>query len=63
MLQTKKIKKAARQFPIVSIMGPRQSGKTTLVKLIFPKASYVSFEDPDVRRNVELDPRGFFVFL
>lgn len=55
----KKIKQAARQFPIVSVMGPRQSGKTTLVKSIFPKAEYVSFEDPDVRRNVEADPRGF----
>jgi predicted AAA+ superfamily ATPase len=41
-------------------MGPRQSGITTLVKSIFPQAAYVSFEDPDVRRNVELDPRGFF---
>lgn len=50
---------AAKQFPIVSVMGPRQSGKTTLVRNTFPKAGYVSFEDPDVRRNVEQDPRGF----
>jgi len=56
---TSKIINAAKQFPIVSVMGPRQSGKTTLVKQAFPKAAYVSFEDPDVRRSVELDPRGF----
>lgn len=56
---SKKIQQAARQFPIVSVMGPRQSGKTTLVKSMFPQAAYVSFEDPDVRRNVESDPRGF----
>ncbi len=54
-----KIKQAARQFPIVSVMGPRQSGKTTLVRNAFPKADYVSFEDPDVRRDMEQDPRGF----
>lgn len=40
-------------------MGPRQSGKTTLVRAAFPRADYVSFEDPDVRRSVEQDPRGF----
>ena len=54
-----KIKSAARQFPIVSLMGPRQSGKTTLVKHLFPKATYLSFEDPDVRSKVNKDPRGF----
>lgn len=58
-LLSAKIKQAARQFPIVSVMGPRQSGKTTLVRTAFPKADYVSFEDPDVRRSVEQDPRGF----
>lgn len=58
-LLSTKIKQAARQFPIVSVMGPRQSGKTTLVRTAFPKADYVSFEDPDVRRSVEQDPRGF----
>jgi predicted AAA+ superfamily ATPase len=54
-----KIKAAARQFPIVCVMGPRQSGKTTLVKHLFPKAQYFSFEDPDVRARVRQDIRGF----
>ena len=56
---TAKVVQASRHFPIVSVMGPRQSGKTTLVRSAFPKADYVSFEDADIRRNVEQDPRGF----
>lgn len=55
----KKIKSLSKQFPVVSVMGPRQSGKTTLVKNLFPKADYVSFEDPDTRALAENDPRGF----
>jgi len=58
-LLAKKIQQASRQFPIVSLMGPRQSGKTTLVKSLFPRADYVSFEDPDIRRNATTDLRGF----
>lgn len=56
---TSRLIQASRHFPIVSVMGPRQSGKTTLVRFAFPKADYVSFEDPDIRRSVEQDPRGF----
>ncbi len=56
---SKRIIVASRQFPIVSLMGPRQGGKTTLVKHLFPKAHYLSFEDPDVRAKVKSDPRGF----
>jgi len=37
----------ARGFPIVSVTGPRQSGKTTLVRATFPETRYVSLEDPD----------------
>lgn len=58
-LLERQVRHAARHFPIVSVMGPRQSGKTTLVRTAFPKADYVSFEDPDIRRSVELDARGF----
>ena len=50
----------AAGFPIVSVTGPRQSGKTVLVKATFPKLPYVSLEDPDARELVEADPRGFF---
>ncbi|MHB1326246.1 MAG: ATP-binding protein [Thermoleophilia bacterium] len=54
------IKKAAREFPVVVLTGPRQSGKTTLLKHLFPgDYSYVSLEPPDVRTAASSDPRGF----
>ena len=46
-------------FPVVSVTGPRQSGKTTLLRGIFPEYRYVNFEDPDSRLFFEQDPRGF----
>ena len=46
-------------FPIVTITGPRQSGKTTLAKAIFASKPYVSLEDPDVRLAATDDPRSF----
>lgn len=49
----------ASQFPVVSITGPRQSGKTTLAKAIFPDYAYVSLEDADVRAFASDDPRAF----
>ncbi|MEK7649325.1 MAG: ATP-binding protein [Patescibacteria group bacterium] len=54
------LQKAAKQFPVISLTGPRQSGKTTLVKKTFPHMAYVSFEDPDTRAYAMHDPRGFF---
>ena len=45
----KTIKTLLSGFPVVTITGPRQSGKTTLAKAIFPDKPYVSLEDPDVR--------------
>jgi len=53
------IQRSARQFPVVAILGPRQSGKTTLVRDIFPKKPYVTLEDPDTRAFALSDPRGF----
>lgn len=47
------------EYPVVTILGPRQSGKTTLVKENFPEKKYLSLEDPDIRQAAELDPRGF----
>lgn len=49
----------SRQFRAVAVVGPRQSGKTTLVKKVFPKKPYVSLEDPDERMLAATDPRAF----
>lgn len=46
-------------YPIVAITGPRQAGKTTLAKGVFPGKPYVSLEDPDARDFALADPRGF----
>jgi len=57
------IEKIARllftKYPVVSITGPRQSGKTTLIKHIFSHLPYVSLEDPDETQFAINDPRGF----
>ncbi len=50
---------AAAQYPVVTVTGPRQSGKTTLVRHLFPDHAYASLEDPDHRRFALEDPRGF----
>ncbi len=49
----------ASAYPVVTITGPRQSGKTTLCKHLFPELPYFSFENPDIRMMAETDPRGF----
>ncbi|MDR2155633.1 MAG: ATP-binding protein [Burkholderiaceae bacterium] len=49
----------ARQFPVLTLTGPRQSGKTTLCRGLFPDKPYITLEDPDTRRFAEEDPRGF----
>lgn len=46
-------------FPILTITGPRQSGKTTLSRLLAPELPYFSLEDPDTRSFAREDPRGF----
>jgi predicted AAA+ superfamily ATPase len=47
------------RYPIVTLTGPRQSGKTTLCRLLFPDLPYFNLERPDLRESVVLDPRGF----
>ena len=49
----------AQQYPIIAIVGPRQSGKTTLARHLFPGHSYLSLESPDVRAMASEDPRAF----
>jgi len=53
------LRRAARKYPVVSVTGPRQSGKTTLVQSTFPDHEYVSLELPDQRAFALEDPRGF----
>ncbi len=49
----------ATRWPVVTITGPRQSGKTTLTKMAFPEHAHVSLESPDVREFAASDARGF----
>jgi hypothetical protein len=55
----KLLRKYSRQFRSVAVVGPRQSGKTTLVRKVFPRKPYVSLEDPDERMFAATDPRAF----
>jgi predicted AAA+ superfamily ATPase len=50
---------AAKQFSAIAVVGPRQSGKTTLVQQVFKKHTYVSLEDLDRRASAKSDPRAF----
>lgn len=49
----------ARQYPVITITGPRQSGKTTLCRKVFSDKPYVNLEAPDTRQFAQDDPRGF----
>ena len=51
--------RAAEHYPVVTLTGPRQSGKTTLVRSVFPGYRYASLEAPDVRARALADPRSF----
>ena len=53
------LKKLASQYKLVAVIGPRQSGKTTLVKECFKAKPYVSLENPDIRAFAIDDPKGF----
>ena len=53
------LSKMTKQYPVITITGPRQSGKTTLVQNIFQDYTYLTLEDPDVRELAISDPREF----
>jgi predicted AAA+ superfamily ATPase len=56
---TEEVKLLATQFKAIAIVGPRQSGKTTLARYVFANKPYVSLENPDIRQFAMDDPRGF----
>ena len=47
-------------LPVITLTGPRQSGKTTLCREMFPELPYVSLEDADTLAEVQADPKAFF---
>lgn len=53
------LKSLAEQYPVVTVIGPRQSGKTTVVQHAFPEKKYANLEFPDIRAMALEDPRGF----
>lgn len=57
------VKEAAKGFPVITITGPRQSGKTTLAKLCFPKYNYFNLENPEMKNRADSDPRSLFADL
>lgn len=56
---TQELIKSSQEYPVVTVLGPRQSGKTTLVRQTFPDKPYYLLETPDIRQAVEADPKGF----
>lgn len=54
-----KARDLSQKYPVLIITGPRQSGKTTMIRALFPDLPYVSFEEPDIRLAALHDPRGF----
>ena len=50
---------ASRRFPAIVLTGPRRAGKTSLLRRLFPKATYVLFEAPDIVARFRADPQGF----
>lgn len=54
-----KLEELANSFKAIAVIGPRQSGKTTLVKATFPNKKYISLENPDNRSFALEDPKGF----
>ena len=56
---TKQLLEAAKQYPVITITGPRQSGKTTCCRLSFPNLPYSSLETPETRNYAISDPRAY----
>ncbi len=52
------LEQMAREYPVVTLLGPRQAGKTTLVREVFTNKPYLNMESPEIRRLAEEDPQG-----
>lgn len=57
------LRDSAKRYPVVTVTGPRQSGKTTLCRKVFPNKAYLSLENMDTRQYAREDPRGFLADL
>lgn len=53
------LRDCAKEYPVITILGPRQSGKTILAKRVFDGREYSTLEDPDIREVASTDPRGY----
>lgn len=56
---TAEIERLIPHFPVITITGPRQSGKTTLCKELFPDYTYINLEDANLREQMQRDTKGF----
>ena len=57
---SQKVLQFATQYPVITITGPRQSGKTTLCKMLFPEKGYINLENIEVRNYAASDPKQQF---
>lgn len=58
-LLTAEIAQSAQEYPVITLIGPRQAGKTTLCRQAFPQHTYVNLENPEIRQLAAKDPRTF----
>ncbi|MEM8586115.1 MAG: ATP-binding protein [Bacteroidota bacterium] len=56
---TRHLREVGQYFPIISLTGPRQAGKTTLLREMYPDYKYVSFENPKIDAAFKEDPEAF----
>jgi predicted AAA+ superfamily ATPase len=54
------LRQEAQYYPSITLIGPRQSGKTTLVRHLFPEHTYVNLENPEILELAFSDPKTFF---